>query len=101
MYPESEDNCSESDKLSQPPVYALPNKLKEKRSLELSEEGVMESDQFESSCPPTEKSCDLEDLQNEEVSYIMWSIHIYMATLTYACPTLDQRNILFYTPVHI
>ena len=68
---ESDDNCSEKNveindtiKVSQPPLYAIPDKLKSKKAFG-SSDSKLESDK--SFCEHTEKPTGVQDLQNEVV----------------------------------
>ena len=71
IHSEGDYNCSEMNACDneaieaiQPPLYAIPDKLRSKESLG-SFEGEMESDR--SICQPTEKFGGAQSLQNEEV----------------------------------
>ena len=66
-----DDNCSkknvginDSTKITPPPVYAIPDKLKSKKALG-SSDGKMEKDN--SFCEQTKKPTGVQDLQNEVV----------------------------------
>ena len=71
---------NECVKVTQPPLYSVPNKLKSKRALR-SSNTKLESDH--STSPPVRKSHDVEGLQIEEVE-INAPAHIY-----YVCTLLD------------
>ena len=65
----------------QPPLYAIPDKLRSKKSLGSSESEV-ESEK--STCQPTEKSGDAQGLQNEQVGYAGCThVHNFVRTHAY------------------
>ena len=65
------------------PLYAVPDKLKSKQTL-VASNSKLESDK--SLCQQTEKSCDVQGLQNEFEE-------VYCSALT--CTHVELRNIIF------
>ena len=93
----NDENCcsgnnvddNECAKVTQPPLYSVPDKLKSKKALK-SSDSKLESDH--TTTPLEEKSNDVKGLQIEEVV-----VHLYMSTNMYM-HTL--HNFIMYTVSH-
>ena len=79
-------DVNDSVKVTPPPIYAIPDKLKSKKASGSSNNRIETDRSF---CEHTEKSC-VQDLQNEVVYTACMRIHVHTSTTFPCLPRTDS-----------